>query len=188
MKYCQPLLNLLIVVILSTCFINCSKDEINPNENVAHITVKLKSTSQSLDKVYLDIQDVQLNILEVDGSSNWLSLNAINTGVHNATDLNDDNTLLLVDDTKIEANYIEKIRLVLGDDNFININNVLHYLDVSDLGEATPSNLIKIQLISERRYDMVIDLDIDASVSLNENENTMVLNPKLYTAIRLIEY
>ena len=120
MKYCQPLLNLLIVVLLSTSFTNCSKDEINPEENVAHITVKLKSTAQTLNKVYLDIEDVQLKILEDDGASNWLSLNAINTGVHNATDLSEDNTLLLVDDLEIEANYVEKIRLVLGDGNFMN--------------------------------------------------------------------
>ena len=49
-------------------------------------------------------------------------------------------------------------------------------------------NLIETQLNSKRRYDMVIDIDLDKSVSYNQEENIMVLNPKLYTAIRQIEY
>ena len=38
------------------------------------------------------------------------------------------------------------------------------------------------------QQNLLIDLDIDASVSHNEHENTMVFNPKIYTAIRQIEY
>ena len=67
----------------------------------------------------------------------------------------------------------------------MDINHVLHSLD---LGNAKPSNLIETQLNSKRRYDMVIDIDLDKSVSYNQEENIMVLNPKLYTAIRQIEY
>jgi hypothetical protein len=61
-------------------------------------------------------------------------------------------------------------------------------LDVTSLGNATPSNLIRTQLQSNRSYEFIIDIDIDESISFNEDENMMVLIPKLYTAIRQHEY
>jgi hypothetical protein len=73
---------------------------------------------------------------------------------------------------------------VLGGNNFIDLNNALYTLDVFGSGSATPSNLVKIELMPNHLYDFVIDIDIDKSVSFNEVENTMVFNPRLYTEIR----
>jgi hypothetical protein len=168
---------------------SCTKDDVEDSTQSTQITVKLKSSNQSQSKVYFDIQDVQIRIGENPNStSSWKSLNTINQGVFNVSDLKEDNTLLLVDDFEVETTYVYEIRLVLGDNNFMEINNVLHSLDVETLGNATPSNLIEMQLHSKRRYDVVIDIDLDKSVFYNEDENMMILNPKLYTAIRQIEY
>lgn len=189
MKHLQAINQLFFSVLILLCSTSCSKDDINVNENVTSITVKLKSSNSVLNKVYINIEDVQLKIKEDESVSDaWLSLNAINQGTYNICDLKEDNPLLLVDDLEIDANFIYEIRLVLGDNNFMDINNVLHSLDVANYGNATPSNLISTQLDSKRRYDFVIDMDIDESVSFNEDENMMVLNPKLYTAIRQIQY
>ncbi|APY08284.1 hypothetical protein BWZ20_08220 [Winogradskyella sp. J14-2] len=168
---------------------SCTKDDVEDNSKSTQITVNLKSSSQSQGKVYFDIQDIQIRIEENPNStSSWKSLNTINQGVFNVSDLKVDNTLLLVDDFEFEATYVYEIRLVLGDNNFMDINNVLHSLDVETLGNATPSNLIEMQLHSKRRYDIVIDIDLDKSIFYNEDENMMILNPKLYTAIRQFEY
>jgi len=189
MTYLQPLKNLLFIVIFSVSITSCSKEDIGVDGSVASITVKLKSDTHTLDKVYVDIQDVQLKVIE-DGSQPgaWISLEALNTGTHDVCKLGEDNPLLLVDHLEVETHYVYEIRLVLGDNNFMDINNTLHYLEVSHLGNATPSNLIKTQLKPNRHYDLVIDVDVDASVSYNEDEHIMVLNPKLYTAIRQIKY
>ncbi|MHA7841996.1 MAG: DUF4382 domain-containing protein [Winogradskyella sp.] len=175
---------LILTAVLSAT--SCSKDDIQDNNQSTQITVKLKSSNQPSSKLYLDIEDVQIRIVENSNStSSWKSLNTISQGVFNVSDLKEDNTLLLVDDFEIEATYVYEIRLVLGDNNFMNISNVLHSLD---LGNAKPSNIIETQLNSKRRYDMVIDIDLEKSVSYNQEENIMILNPKLYTAIRQIEY
>ncbi|WP_422106380.1 DUF4382 domain-containing protein [Winogradskyella sp.] len=185
----QSLKYLLFILIVSIGFTSCSKDDIDVDTDVTSITVKLKSTANTADKVYIDIEDVQLKVKDDDHSPNaWVSLDVLNQGVHNACDLSEDNPLLLVDDIETQANYVYEIRLVLGDNNFIDINNTLHSLDVTYLGDAQPSNLIRTQLNPRRRYDVVIDIDIDASISYDEDENMMILNPKLYTAIRQIEY
>ncbi|MFP4844374.1 DUF4382 domain-containing protein [Winogradskyella sp. PE311] len=186
MKNLQPIKSLLFVLLCSVCITSCTKDDINVD--TTSISVNLKSTIGRLDKVYMNIIDVQLKIKETSNAEDWLSLNMINQGTHDVSNLSEDSPLLLVDNLEIEASYIYEIRLVLGENNFIDINNILHSLETSSLGNATPSNIINTELSSKRRYDIVIDVDIDESVSFNEQENMMVLNPKLYTAIRQIEY
>ena len=189
MKLLQPMKSLLFALISLVCFTSCTKDDISTDSNFSSITVKLKSTIGQLDKVYLEIEDVQLRVKESSNLPNaWVSLNAINRGTYNAFDFREDSELVLADNFEIESTLVYEIRLVLGDNNFLDINNTLHSLDVSTLGDATPSNLMTTELVKNRFYDFVIDIDIDKSVSFNEDENMMVLNPKLYTVIRQVQY
>ncbi len=83
----------------------------------------------------------------------------------------------------MKPTYIYEIRLVLGNTNFIDLNNTLYSLDVTNLGNSIPSNLVRLELVPNRFYDFVIDIDIDKSLSFNEDQNMMILDPELYTAI-----
>ncbi len=189
MKHLQPIKPLFFTLVIFACFTSCTKDDLNADNNFSSVSVKLKSTTGELDKVYLEIEDVQLKVKEDSNLANaWLSLNTINKGTHNAYDLKEDSELQLVDDFQIESTYIYEIRLVLGDNNSIDLDNILHSLDVINLGNARPSNLVRTELVKNRFYDFIIDIDIDKSISYNEDENMMILNPKLYTEIRQIQY
>ncbi len=189
MKHLQAINPLFFSILILLCFTNCSTDDVGDNENVTSIAVKLKSTVGELENVYMQIEDVQFKVKEDDNAHNaWMSLNTINQGTFNVCNLNEDVALLLVDHIEIESTFIHEIRLVLGDNNFIDANGLLMSLEVSDLGNSRPSNLVKTDLVSNRSYEFVIDLDIDKSISFNEEENMMVLNPKIYTAIRQLEY
>lgn len=179
----------LFFLILIIGFTSCSKDEVNTDAELSGITVKLKSTAGEFDKVFIDIKDVQLKVKEDDNASNaWLSLNTINKGTYNMFDLREDSALLLVNNFEMNSIYIYEIRLVLGENNFIDIDNTLHNLDITELGNSNPSNLIKMDLIPNRFYDITIDIDIDKSLSFDEDQNMMVLNPNLYTEIRQFQY
>lgn len=180
MKYLKSLLVTLIILV---SFTSCSKDEVDAE--VTTIDVKLKSTTGELKNVFLDIIDIQF---KVGVDETWMSLDAINLGTNKVCNLDEDSAWLLVDHMAIESTYIHEIRIILGNNNFIDINGVLTALDVSSLGNATPSNLIKTELVSNRTYEFLIDVDIDNSISFNTEENMMVLNPKIYTAIRQFEY
>ena len=180
------LIKALCVLTLVLTTSSCVKDDIEDSSQSTQLTVKLKSSNQSSSKVYIDIQDVQIRTDENPNSSNsWKSLTTINQGAFNISDLNENTPLLLVDNFNVEEHYVYEIRLVLGYNNFVDINSVLHSLDIEN---TTPSNLVEMQLNSKRRYDMVIDIDLEKSVSYNADEDMMVLAPKLYTAIRQIEY
>lgn len=170
-------------ILLSTT--SCTKDDLDSDGQFAGISVSLKSTTSDLNKVYLDIEDVQIKVKE-DGSlaNAWMSLKAINTGTHNVSDLKGGSELLLVNHFEIKSAYIYEIRLVLGDTNFIDINQTLVSLDVAQIGNATPSNLVKTELKANHIYDIIINLNIDESIRYDVDENMMVLDPKLYTEIR----
>ena len=178
----KPLLYLLTLVV----FASCTKENIEEAIATSQITVSLKSSNHSDGKVYVDIQDVQIRINEnAHDSDAWMSLNTINQGAFNISDLNENTPLLLVDNFDVEGHYIYEIRLVLGYNNFVDINSVLHSLDIEN---TTPSNLVEMQLNSKALYDVVIDVDLEKSLTLNHEESKMVLSPKLYTSIRQIKY
>ena len=185
MKYLQSIKFIAFSIIILLVTTSCSKEELGRDENFAGITVSLKSAEGNMDKVFLEIEDVQVKIKEDGNLPNaWIGLNALNTGTHNISDLRGDSELLLVNHFEITPTYIYEIRLVLGDNNFININNTLVNLDVTESGNATPSNLIKRNFEGNHIYDIIINIDIDESISLDEDEDMMILNPKLYTEIR----
>jgi len=185
MKYLHGIKFIAFSIIILLSATSCSKEELGRDRDFAGITVSLKSSAGNLNKVFIDIEDVQVKVKE-DGSlpSSWISLSTINTGTHNVSNLRGDSELLLVDHFEIRPTYIYEIRLVLGDNNFIDVNETLVNLDVTEIGNATPSNLVSSQFEGNHIYQLVINLDIDESISLNEGENMMILNPKLYTEIR----
>jgi len=189
MKHLQSIKPHLFTFIILVCLTSCNKDDVNEDANLSTVNVKLKSTIGELNIVYLEIEGVQLRVKENENAPNaWLSLNVINQGTFNAYDLREGSELLLVDNFEIESTFIYEIRLVLGNNNFIDLNNILYSLDVTNSGNALPSNLVRTELVKNRFYEFVIDIDIDKSVNFNEDENMMVLNPKLYTEIRQIQY
>lgn len=189
MKHLQTIKFLVFTFFILTSATSCSKDDMDNNAQLAAVSVSLKSTTQDLNKVYLDIADVQIRVKQEKSATNaWVSLNAINTGTHNVSALNDDAQLQLVDFAEIKSAYVYEIRIVLDDNNFIDINQTLFSLDVVDKGNATPSNLVNSEFEANHMYDIVIDLDLDESISFNTSDNMMVLNPKISTEIRDIQY
>ncbi|MDN3491386.1 DUF4382 domain-containing protein [Winogradskyella bathintestinalis] len=183
MKHLQSVKLLVVSFIILISFSSCSKEEMSIDGNKAALTVKLKSHSNSQHQVFLDIEDVQVKVKENDGlQPAWVSLNAVNIGTHNMSELTNQSELLLVEHFELNPTYIQEIRLVLGDNNFINSNEILIRLETEET--ATVSNLVKTDIEENHIYQVVININIDESVSFDATKNTMLLNPKLYTEIR----
>ncbi|WP_299126685.1 DUF4382 domain-containing protein [uncultured Winogradskyella sp.] len=188
MKHFQPIKSVLVVIVISIFLTGCSKEDLSKSDGLANITIKLKRTLGQTQHVYLDIKAIQFKVSTALDVEHWVSLSTVNFGVYNMDNFSQNNPLLLIENLAVKADYVYELRLMLGDGNFISINNILHSLDVEDLGNAYPSNRIETQLKSNRHYDIVIDINIDDSIHFNEDENMMVLSPQLYTTIRQTEY
>ncbi len=189
MNHFQLIKSFCLTVLILGFFLSCSKEDLENDVQLTNVSVKLKTVTGDFKKVYIDIEDVQLKVKQEENSpGTWLSLEAINNGIHNTSDLNNENALLLVSNFSVEAGYIYGIRLVLGENNFMDIGNVLHSLDVSDLGNSNPTNTVATQLQPNKSYVLIIEMNIDQSISYDESSSMMVFNPKIQTEIRQFQY
>jgi len=174
-------------LILSTCmlifFASCSKDELEIDSQQTAITVKLKGAQDNLQNLLIDIQDVQLLIgTDALDTSNWMSLNAINKGVYNVSQLNHDNELLLVDAMIIPSGQVYKIKLVLGDENAIVLNNQTQLLE-SDAEELSSSNVVSKNLESNKNYEFTLEFESDNSIIMDTDDHINFV-PQMNTLMR----
>ena len=64
MKYLQLIKPLLFTLAILVCSTSCTKDDLNEDRNFSSVSVKLKSTTGELNKVYLEIEDVVVDICD----------------------------------------------------------------------------------------------------------------------------
>ncbi|MFD1017174.1 DUF4382 domain-containing protein [Winogradskyella rapida] len=187
MKLLQHLKSVTLILVVLISFSSCSKEELNSDGELSGISVSLKSSSALTSEVYLEIEAVQVRTgKDANSEASWVSLTDINAGTYNVSDLTDDLELTLVNESEMASGFIYEMRLVLGDNNFLNMNEVLVSLDV--VGDKTPSNVVETEFMANRFYDVIINLDLDEAISYDENTAMMTINPKLYTEIRQMQF
>jgi hypothetical protein len=185
-KVLKPIFTSCVILLF---LFSCSSDELENDCGTSVVSISLKSSMNLENDLYIEIEDIQFRVKQQASLNNaWVSLNTINEGVVNMSDLNADADMLLVHNENIPSIPIYEIRLVLGDQNFIDSNGLLIDLDTENLGKATATNFLELNLLPNQEYDITIDFDTDQSVYFSELENVMVLSPKIYTEIRHLSY
>ena len=185
MKFLLKLKIVLLCLIFLSLFTNCTKEEeSSPIEN-SLVNVKLLGTQSQLNRFNLEILDVQLRVLEDETDPNaWLSLNAINTGIHDLTDFTGNQVITLVDFEQVPSEFIYNIKLVFGDENTLVKNGVEYIIDIESDYDHASVNVLEKQLVENKLYDFTIELNIDESVRF-PSQNEAKLNPKMNTEMRL---
>lgn len=179
--------NLLFVILIGIFVTSCSKEDINVvDEAKTSISVKLSSTSNLYNGVFLDIQDVQIQVGANENNPNsWKSLGALNSGVYDFSVMNNGAELTLVEDLVIPVSHVYKVKLVLGDDNAMVMNNVLYAIDTPNAINKQSVNIIDRSLQANKSYEFTLEFELDNSIEMNGMEVT--LNPKMNTEMRLYE-
>ncbi|MFK7780875.1 DUF4382 domain-containing protein [Psychroserpens sp.] len=181
LKFKSLLFSVIALVLLSSC----SKEEDSDYIENSLVNVKLVGTETQLNRLNLEILDVQLRILEDETSPNaWLSLNTINTGIHDLTNFTDNQFITLVDFEQVPAEFIYNIKLVLGNDNSVVKNHVEYIVDIESEYNNSSVNVLEKQLVENKLYEFTIELDIDESIKF-PSQNEAVLTPKMNTMMRL---
>lgn len=165
---------------------SCSNElETETFENSSLITVKLQGTPSTFNKANLEVIDVQIRVLEDELDPNaWVSLNPVNTGIHDLTKIIDNQVVTLVDFEEIPSEFIYNIKLVFGDQNTVVKNGLEYVLDIASEHDNASVNIVGKQLISNKVYDFVLVFDTDDSIEMS-SEGTANLNPKMSTEMRL---
>jgi hypothetical protein len=178
----------ILVIGLLTLFLmtSCSNElETETFENSSLITVKLQGVPSVYSEANLEVIDVKIRVLEDElDPEAWVSLNPVNTGIHDLTKITDDTVVTLVDFEEIPSEFIYNIKLVFGDDNSVVENGLEYVLDINAACNNSSINVVEKQLISNKVYDFVLVFDTDNSIEMS-SEGHANLNPKMSTEMRL---
>lgn len=181
-SYRTALLGVLTLFLLSSC----SKEIEGKNfENSALVSVKLQAAQSAFSKVNVDIQEVQFRLLEDENDPNaWISLNMSNSGIIDITQFSNNQVAVLVDFDEVPSKFIYNIRLVFGDENSAIKNGITYDLDMSLNSEYTSVNVVDKQLLTNKLYEFIVELDVDGSIQMT-NDGQAELDPKMNTLMRL---
>ncbi|MGB3605947.1 DUF4382 domain-containing protein [Psychroserpens sp.] len=186
MKFIQTYKAVLLSVSLLFFLTSCSDElETETFDNSSLVTVKLQGTQSVYSQVNIEVLDVQFKVLEDELDPNaWISLNAINTGSHDLASITDNRVITLVDFKEVPSEFIYSIKLVLGDQHTAVKNGKTYALDLNSEYQDTSTNIVEKQLISNKLYDFVIELNLDDSIIVS-SEGKANLSPKMNTLMRL---
>jgi hypothetical protein len=140
---------------------SCSKSDKNTEK--VQLTVRMTDAPANYDAVMVDVQGVE--ITGNDGNTVMLNTNA---GIYNLLELsNGINTLLATGE--LEAGPVSQIRLILGTNSTVKVNDVVYPLSVPS---AMQSGLkLQVHQTFEAGVSYTILLDFDANQSIVSNGN-----------------
>ncbi|MTK54064.1 DUF4382 domain-containing protein [Paludibacter sp.] len=155
-----------IVIVVSTIILGLSSCTTTPVKN-ATFSVRLTDAPANFQQVLIDIQSAQINVAATGVTDNWLSL-PIRSGVYNLLDFRNGMDTLLA---KIElpAGQITQMRLVLGSNNQVKINNQLYTLDTPSAMQSGLKFNINAILTEGVDYQLWIDFDAARSIVAKGN-------------------
>jgi len=167
------LLFALLTVTFMGIFYACTKGNA---ETGATTTFKVNLTDNPLaaQEVNIDLKEVRVNFK--DGSEEW-SVLPTNSGIYNLLDFqNGVDTAIATGN--ITGSYIRELRLVLGTNNSIRINDVVHPLTIPSGSE----NGLKIKLGKSltKGMEQEVTIDFDAALSVHQTgDGRYILKPVL---------
>ncbi len=137
-------------------FFACSND----NESMSRVEVRLTDAPGDYQAVNIDIQGVEINAQEGDGG--WVSLD-INEGVYNILDLTNGLDTLL-GTIELPAGKISQIRLKLGDNNSIKVDDQVIELNTPSGQQSGLKLLLNTTLQAGVTYKILLDFDAARSI------------------------
>ncbi len=158
---------------------SCGKTA-NPN---ARIQVSLTDDPADYDAVYIDVQDIKIN-LTGDDVHGWESLPNVHKGIYNLLDLvNDKDTILA--EAEIPSGRIHQIRLVLGNNNTLILNGETIPLETPSAQQSGLKLNIQHDVTGGILYKIL--LDFDAANSINETGNhKYILKPVIRAVLEAV--
>ena len=168
-----------LLLLLGVALVSCNKD----NNSTARLEVRLTDAPGDYQEVNIDIQDIQVNADDGNGSGGWQSLNLKNKGVYNLIKLTDGLDTLL-GDIQLPVGKVSQLRLILGSNNSIKVAGQTQSLPLT-----TPSaqqSGLKVQIHTDLKegitYKILLDFDAAHSI-VATGSGKFILKPVIRTVV-----
>jgi hypothetical protein len=149
----------------------CSSDE---SSGIIKLQVRLTDAPGDFEAVNIDIQGMEYHVSGSDLASGWVAVENVNTGVYNLLELTNGVDTLLVD-SELSAGKISQIRLILGNDNSVDIDGENFPMSTSSAQQSGLKLNLHEELLSGVTYKIL--LDFDAARSVKNNGQSYALKP-----------
>ncbi len=166
----------LLAILAVTVLFSCSNDDSNGSES-ARVKVRMTDAPGDYKAVFVNVVDVMVKADASTSDEGWVSLAGVQTGMYDLLTLTGGVTQLLAD-AEVEAGYLSQIRLVLGGDNYLVLD------DGTEQPLSTPSAQqsglkIKVdqELVAGEEYEFLLDFDVDKSIVTAGSSGGYILKP-----------
>jgi len=153
------LMILMAIGIFAVVAISCDSDEGN-----ARVQVWLTDAPGDFQEVNIDLKAVEVHVGDGDDDAGWKSL-PVNAGVYNLLELTNGLDTLL-GEIAIPVGSISQIRLKLGRDNTLKINDKVFPLNVPSGQQSGLKLQVHQTLAADITYKILLDFDVARSVLL----------------------
>jgi hypothetical protein len=159
-------LNIIVLLALLAIFASCTEDDTTPASPASPTHVKVYLHDQPVDyqEVNIDLQSIEFK----GAGAGEIVLEESYAGIYDLLDLQ--NGLdTLIGDTVLNFSNLSQIRLILGPNNTVMVNDTLYPLETPS---AQQSGLkINVQAALSNMDSLVISLDFDAAESVHQLGN-----------------
>jgi hypothetical protein len=172
----------LLILLLAAglfAFISCNKSA-STETGTGHLEVRLTDDPATYDAVYIDVQQVEVNVSSDTGtSSGWQPVPLIRPGIYNLLDFrNGIDTVLAA--ANLPAGTLSQMRLILGDSNSAVVDGQSYPLKTPSAQESGLKFNIHATLTSGIEYRLWIDFDAGRSI-VATGSGKYILKPVIRT-------
>lgn len=162
----KTLKKILSVIVLILVIVSCKKDPVSspqPNREPTPYYVRLTDAPALYQAVYVDIQGV-----EIKGNNNSTVMLNVTPGIYNLLDFSNGVDTLIATGS-LYVDNVQQIRLILGPNNSVVVNNVSYPLKTPSAQQSG----LKLQVHQDLQPGVAyyVLLDFDASLSIVEHGN-----------------
>jgi hypothetical protein len=174
-----------IVFVMSAClgilFWACSKSSSSDSATTGTTTMKvyLVDGPAAYDRVYLDIQSVQVKASTDASDNEWQTVNIGRKGVYNLLDFKNGLDTIL-GTVQLPAGRISQLRLVLGPNNAVVMNGITYPLTTPSAQQSGLKLAINADLVAGIDYKIWIDFDAARSI-VQTGSGSFILKPVIRT-------
>ena len=173
----------LLLATMSVLFMACDKNDNKPTDGTAHFQVFITDDPGDYEAVWIDVQDVQINTTD-DVDNGWTSLANVNKGKYDLLKLvNDEDTLLAEAD--IPAGKVHQIRLVLGTENFVQINGEMIAWTTPSAQQSGLNLTIQQDVSAGLLYKIHLDFDVAKSI-VETGSGKYMLKPVIRSTLEAV--
>jgi hypothetical protein len=158
---------ILIAITAMTVWLNsCSKDE----KGTSTLSIRMTDDPANYDAVYIDIEGV-----EITGEGGGVTNLNVNAGIYNLLDFaNGVDTLIAMGN--LNAGTISQIRLILGENNSVVVDNIEYPLSTPSGQESGLKLQVHDEFVAGIAYAILLDFDANESI-VQQGNGTYQLKP-----------